>query len=121
MSKRVLITDDAQFMRTMLKQLVEEQGYEVVAEAEDGKKAIELYKEHSPDLVTMDITMPEMDGIEATKEILDFDPNAIIVMCSAMGQKPMVVDALEAGAKDFIVKPIQAEKVKETLDSIFNG
>lgn len=118
MAKGILVVDDAQFMRTMLKQLVEENGYEVVGEAENGEHAIELYKEHNPDLVTMDITMPDMDGIEATKKILDIDSNAKIVMCSAMGQKPMVVDALEAGAKDFIVKPIQPEKVKDTLKGI---
>ncbi|SKA02825.1 response regulator [Selenihalanaerobacter shriftii] len=118
MAKGILIVDDAQFMRTMLKQLVEDNGYDVLGEAENGQEAIELYKELSPDVVTMDITMPDMDGIEATKGILDFDPNAKIIMCSAMGQKPMVIDALEAGAKDFIVKPIQPDKVKETLDSI---
>jgi two-component system chemotaxis response regulator CheY len=118
MAKKVLIVDDAQFMRTMLKQLIEENNYNVVGEAENGHEAIELYKELNPDLVTMDITMPDMDGIEATKSILDFDPDAKIIMCSAMGQKPMVVEALESGAKDFIVKPIQPEKVKETLSSI---
>lgn len=118
MAKGILVVDDAQFMRTMLKQLIEENGYEVVGEAENGQEAIELYKENNPDLVTMDITMPDMDGIEATEKILDIDPDAQIVMCSAMGQKPMVVDALEAGAEDFIVKPIQPEKVKDTLQSI---
>ncbi|ADL12844.1 response regulator [Acetohalobium arabaticum] len=119
MAKGILIVDDAQFMRTMLSQLIEENGYEVLGEAENGQEAVEMYKEVNPDLVTMDITMPDMDGIEATEAILEIDPDAKIVMCSAMGQKPMVVDALEAGAKDFIVKPIQPEKVKDTLKSIF--
>lgn len=118
MAKEILIVDDAQFMRTMLSKLVEEDGYEVVGEAVDGKDAVEKYKELEPDLVTMDITMPEMDGIEAMEHIKDFDPDADIIVCSAMGQKPMVVDALEAGAKDFIVKPIKPEKVKEALANI---
>ncbi|ADL12492.1 response regulator [Acetohalobium arabaticum] len=118
MAKEILIVDDAQFMRTMLSKLVEEDGYKVVGEAVDGKDAIEKYKELEPDLVTMDITMPEMDGIEAMEHIKDFDPDADIIVCSAMGQKPMVVDALEAGAKDFIVKPIKPEKVKEALANI---
>ncbi|OCL27336.1 two-component system chemotaxis response regulator CheY [Orenia metallireducens] len=115
MGKKILITDDANFMRTMLAKIVEENGYEVVGTAENGEVAIQKYKELKPDLVTMDITMPGMDGIEATKGIMAVDPNAKIVVCSAMGQKPMVLEAIEAGAKDFIVKPIKPEKVKETL------
>ncbi len=118
MSKRILITDDANFMRTMLAKIIKEHGYEVVGMAENGQKAIEQYKELSPDIVTMDITMPGMDGIEATKGIMEYDPDAKIVVCSAMGQKPMVLEAIEAGAKDFIVKPIKPEKVKETLDKL---
>ncbi|MBM7623357.1 response regulator [Sporohalobacter salinus] len=118
MAKSILIVDDAQFMRTMLSKLVQEEGYEVVGEAVNGEDAVEKYKEFNPDLVTMDITMPEMDGIEAMEHIKEFDPEADIIVCSAMGQKPMVVDALEAGAKDFIVKPIKPEKVKEALNNI---
>ena len=117
MAKQILIVDDAQFMRTMLSKLIEENGYEVADQAVDGKEAVEKYKELSPDLVTMDITMPKMDGIEATKKILEHDPDAKIIMCSAMGQKPMVIESLQAGAKDFIVKPIKPEKVKEALSN----
>ncbi|MBM7555816.1 response regulator [Halanaerobacter jeridensis] len=118
MAKEILITDDANFMRTMLAKIVEDNGYEVVGKAENGEDAIQQYKELEPDLVTMDITMPGMDGIEATKEIIDYDPDARIVVCSAMGQKPMVLEAIEAGAKDFIVKPIKPDKVKETLEKL---
>ena len=118
MAKKILIVDDAQFMRTMLKKLVEENGYEVADEAVNGEEAVKKFKEQSPDLVTMDITMPKMDGIEATKEIVDIDPDANVIVCSAMGQKPMVVESLEAGAKDFIVKPIKPKKVKEALNNI---
>ncbi|MGM0471394.1 MAG: response regulator [Bacillota bacterium] len=118
MAKGILIVDDAQFMRTMLSKLVEEEGYEVVGEAVNGIEAVEKYQEFNPDLVTMDITMPEMDGIEAMRKIKEEDPEADIIVCSAMGQKPMVVDALDAGAKDFIVKPIKPEKVKEALNNI---
>lgn len=118
MAKKILIVDDAQFMRTMLSNLVEEEGYEVVGEAVNGVDAVEKYEELNPDLVTMDITMPEMDGIEAMEEIKEIDAEADIIVCSAMGQKPMVVDALEAGAKDFVVKPIKPKKVKEALDNI---
>ncbi|MCK8817671.1 response regulator [Natroniella sulfidigena] len=118
MAKKILITDDANFMRTMLAKIIEEQGYQVAGMAENGERAIEQYKELEPDLVTMDITMPGMDGIEATKKIMEYDPSADIIVCSAMGQKPMVLEAIEAGAKDFIVKPIKPEKVKETLEKI---
>ncbi|SJZ30197.1 response regulator [Selenihalanaerobacter shriftii] len=118
MSKGILIVDDAQFMRTMLSKVVEEDGYTVVGEAVNGVDAVQKYQELNPDLVTMDITMPEMDGIEAMEEIKKIDANADIIVCSAMGQKPMVIDALEAGAKDFIVKPIKPEKVKEALANI---
>jgi len=117
LAKQILIVDDAQFMRTMLSKLIEENGYEVAGQAVDGKEAVEKYKELDPDLVTMDITMPKMDGIEATKKILEHDPDAKIIMCSAMGQKPMVIESLQAGAKDFIVKPIKPEKVKEALSN----
>ncbi|MFT5875475.1 MAG: two-component system chemotaxis response regulator CheY, partial [Clostridium sp.] len=110
---RVLIVDDAAFMRMMIKDILEKNGFEVVGEANNGIKAVELYKAEKPDVVTMDITMPDMDGIEAVKEIKAFDPAAKIIMCSAMGQQSMVMDAIRAGARDFIVKPFQADRVLE--------
>jgi|SRR5665647_547157 len=115
MGKRVLIVDDAAFMRMMIKDILSKNGYEVVGEAENGYIAIEKYKEVKPDLVTMDITMPEMDGITAVKEIVAFDSTARVIMCSAMGQQAMVIDAIQAGAKDFIVKPFQPERVLEAV------
>ncbi|NLY88911.1 MAG: response regulator [Firmicutes bacterium] len=118
MSKRVLVVDDAAFMRIMIKDILQKGGYEVVGEAEDGKKAIEKYKELKPDLVTMDITMPDMDGIAAVKEIRKIDENAVIIMCSAMGQQAMVIDAIQAGAKDFVVKPFQPERVLEAIKKV---
>ncbi|WP_391121279.1 response regulator [Psychrobacillus sp. L3] len=115
MSKRILIVDDAAFMRMMIKDILTKNGFEVVGEAGDGAQAVEKYAELKPDLVTMDITMPEMDGIAALKEIKGKNPNAIIIMCSAMGQQAMVIDAIQAGAKDFIVKPFQADRVIEAI------
>jgi two-component system chemotaxis response regulator CheY len=115
MSNKVLIVDDAAFMRMMIKEILTKNGYTVVGEASDGLQAVEKYKELGPDLVTMDITMPEMDGITALKEIKKFDPNARVIMCSAMGQQAMVIDAIQAGAKDFIVKPFQADRVIEAI------
>ncbi|CAM3377112.1 response regulator [Hydrogenibacillus schlegelii] len=115
MGKRILVVDDAAFMRMMLKDILTKNGYEVVGEAPDGAKAVELYQELKPDLVTMDITMPEMDGIQALKEIKKIDPQAKVIMCSAMGQQAMVIEAIQAGAKDFIVKPFQAERVLEAV------
>lgn len=115
MGEQILIVDDAAFMRMMVKDILTKNDYEVAAEAEDGKKAVELYKELAPDLVTMDITMPEMDGITALKKIKEYNPNAKVIMCSAMGQQAMVVDAIQAGAKDFIVKPFQADRVIEAI------
>ena len=111
----MLIVDDASFMRMMIKEILEKNGYEVVGEAENGNVAVEKYKELSPDLVTMDITMPEKDGISALKEIKEVDPDAKVIMCSAMGQQAMVIDAIQAGAKDFIVKPFQADRVIEAV------
>lgn len=116
MGKRVLIVDDAAFMRMMIKDILNKNGYEVVAEAENGRRAVELYREHKPDVVTMDITMPEMDGITAVKEIKKLDPQARIVMCSAMGQQMMVMEAIQAGARDFVVKPFQQERVLQALE-----
>lgn len=115
MSKRILIVDDAAFMRMMIKDILTKNGYEVVGEAADGMQAVEKYNELRPDLVTMDITMPEMDGIEALRAIRSTDPNAVVIMCSAMGQQAMVIDAIQAGAKDFIVKPFQADRVIEAI------
>ena len=115
---KVLIVDDAAFMRMMIKDILQKNGYEVVGEAANGLQAVELYKTHKPDLVTMDITMPEMDGIEAVKAIKAIEPNAKVIMCSAMGQQSMVMDAIKAGAKDFIVKPFQADRVLEAIKRI---
>jgi two-component system chemotaxis response regulator CheY len=117
-SNRVLVVDDAAFMRMMIKDILKKGGYEVVGEAEDGIKAIEKFKELKPDLVTMDITMPEMDGITAVKEIKKIDPDAVIIMCSAMGQQAMVIDAIQAGAKDFVVKPFQPDRVLEAVKKV---
>jgi len=118
LGKRILIVDDAAFMRMMIKNIVTKNGYEVVGEAENGQAALELYKEHKPDLVTMDITMPEMSGIEGVKAILQFDPAANIIMCSAMGQQAMVMDAIQAGAKDFIVKPFQQDRILQAIERV---
>jgi len=115
MANKVLIVDDAAFMRMMVRDILTKNGYEVVGEAGDGAQAVEKYRELKPDLVTMDITMPEMDGIQALKEIKKIDPNARVIMCSAMGQQAMVIDAIQAGAKDFIVKPFQADRVIEAI------
>lgn len=118
MGNRVLVVDDAAFMRMMIKDILRKGGYEVVGEAEDGARAIEKFRELRPDLVTMDITMPDMDGITAVKEIRRVDPNAIIIMCSAMGQQAMVIDAIQAGAKDFVVKPFQPDRVLEAVRKV---
>ena len=115
---KILIVDDAAFMRMMIKDILTKNGYEVVAEAANGVETVELYKSHQPDLVTMDITMPEMDGIEAVKQIKAVNPAAKVIMCSAMGQQSMVMDAIKAGANDFIVKPFQADRVLEAVKKI---
>lgn len=120
MAERILIVDDAAFMRMMVKDILEKNGFEIAGEASDGAEAIEKYKELSPDLVTLDITMPEKDGITALKEIKEIDPEAKIIMCSAMGQQAMVIDAIQAGAKDFIVKPFQADRVIEAIKKALN-
>ncbi len=118
MTKQVLVVDDAAFMRIKLRDILEKNGYEVVGEAENGVEAVQKYKDLSPDVVTLDITMPEMDGVEALKQIKAFDPNASVLMCSAMGQQSMVMDAIRAGALDFIVKPFDTERVIKALDKI---
>ncbi|WP_066370360.1 response regulator [Neobacillus fumarioli] len=115
---RVLIVDDAAFMRMMLKDILTKNGIEVAGEAVNGLDAVEKYRELQPDVVTMDITMPEMDGITAVKQIRTIDPQAKIIMCSAMGQQPMVLEAIQAGAKDFIVKPFQPDRVMESIRKV---
>ncbi|UTR12074.1 response regulator [Evansella sp. LMS18] len=115
---RILVTDDAAFMRMQLKNILTNLGHEVVGEAENGKVSVELYEELRPDLVTMDITMPEMSGVEAVKEIKKFDEKAKIIMCSAMGQQGMVVEAIQSGAKDFVVKPFTPERIAEAVGKL---
>ena len=115
MAKRVLICDDAAFMRMMIKDILTKNGYEVAAEAENGIKAVEKYNETKPDLVMMDITMPEMDGIQALKKIKEADANANVIMCSAMGQQAMVIESIQSGARDFIVKPFNQDRVLEAV------
>ncbi|KRE71324.1 response regulator [Paenibacillus sp. Soil750] len=116
--KRIMIIDDAAFMRALLKDYLSSLGHEIVAEGSNGREAIQLYKRYKPDLVTMDITMPEMDGISALKEIMKFDPRANVIMCSAMGQQQMVLDSIRAGAKDFLVKPFNNERIVEAVDRV---
>ena len=118
MAKNILICDDAAFMRMMIKDILTKNGYNVAGEAENGAKAVEKYAELKPDLVLMDITMPEMDGIEALKKIKASDPSASVIMCSAMGQKAMVIESIQSGAKDFIVKPFQADRVIEAVQKV---
>lgn len=113
----VLVVDDAGFMRLVMKDILEKNGYEVVGEAENGAEAVEQYTRLKPDIVTMDITMPVMDGIEAVQHIRESDPDARIIMCSAMGQQQMVVKAIRAGAKDFVVKPFHRERVLKALEN----
>ena len=115
MARNVLICDDAAFMRMMIKDILTKNGYNVVGEAENGLRAVEKYNETKPDLVMMDITMPEMDGIQALKKIKEADPAAVVIMCSAMGQQAMVIESIQSGAKDFIVKPFQADRVLEAV------
>ena len=120
MTKKVLIVDDAAFMRKMLGDILKKNGYEIIGEAQNGNEAVEKYKELQPDIVTMDITMPEKDGIEALIEIMTEFPNANIVMCSAMGQQSMVEKSLTSGAKDFIVKPFRPDIIAEIFTKLFN-
>ena len=115
MGKQILICDDAAFMRMMLKDILVKEGYEVVGEAVNGADGVEKYNSLKPDLVTMDITMPEMDGIAALKAIRANDASAKVIMCSAMGQQAMVVESIQAGARDFIVKPFQKDRVIEAI------
>jgi len=118
MGNRVMIVDDAAFMRMMIKDILTKNGYEVCAEAENGAVAVAKYDEAHPDLTLLDITMPEMDGIQALKAIKAKDPAACCIMCSAMGQQAMVIEAIQSGAKDFIVKPFQADRVVEAVKKV---
>jgi two-component system chemotaxis response regulator CheY len=117
-AKRVLIVDDAVVMRMMIKGILSKNGYDVVGEAQNGVEAVEKYKALSPDLVTMDMVMPEMDGISAVKQIVASDPDAKIIMCTSMGQQALVVEAIQAGAKSFITKPFQPPKILETIEKV---
>ncbi len=118
MAKSILICDDAAFMRMMIKDILSKNGYNIAGEAENGAKAVEKYTELKPDLVLMDITMPEMDGIQALKKIKELDSSACVIMCSAMGQQAMVIEAIQSGAKDFIVKPFQPDRVLEAVKKV---
>jgi two-component system chemotaxis response regulator CheY len=118
LSHTVLICDDAIFMRTMVGDILQQAGFEIVGEAETGVQAVEKYKQLRPDLVTMDIVMPDMGGIDAVREITKFDPAAKVLMCSAMGQQALVVEAIQAGAKDFVVKPFQPSRVLEAVQRV---
>ena len=118
MAQRVLVCDDAIFMRTMISDILTGAGYEVVGEAETGLQAIERYRNLRPDLVTMDIVMPDLGGIDAGREIVKEDANAKILICSAMGQQALVVEAIQAGAKDFVVKPFQPSRVLEAVQRV---
>lgn len=120
MKLRVLIVDDAIFMRKMISDILVENGMEIVGEADTGAKAVEKYMELRPDLVTMDIIMPEMNGIDAVRKVVEFDSKARIVMCSALGQQALVQEAITAGAKDFLIKPFNAARVVEVIAKVFN-
>jgi two-component system chemotaxis response regulator CheY len=113
-----LVCDDAIFMRTMISDILQQSGFDVIGEAETGVEAVAQYRKLRPDLVTMDIVMPDMGGIDAVREITKFDPNARILMCSAMGQQALVVEAIQAGAKDFVVKPFQPSRVLEAVQRV---
>lgn len=115
---KIMLVDDAAFMRMMLKDILSKAGYDPIVEAENGLVAVEKFKEEKPDLTIMDITMPEMDGIEAVKQIRGLDGKANVIMCSAMGQQAMVIESIQAGAKDFIVKPFQPERVVEAVKKV---
>ncbi|KAF0817545.1 Chemotaxis regulator - transmits chemoreceptor signals to flagellar motor components CheY [Bacillus sp. ZZV12-4809] len=117
---RILIIDDAKFMRVTLSTILKKAGHEIVGEGEDGKEAVDLFENLNPDLVMMDITMPEMSGLEAVREIKRENPNAKVIMCSAMGQQKVVVESIEAGAKDFIIKPFDEGRVLEAVNRVLS-
>ena len=118
MAHTVLVCDDAIFMRTMISDILVQAGFDVIGEAESGVQAVEKYRQLKPDLVTMDIVMPDMGGIEAVREICKTDPDARILMCSAMGQQALVIEAIQAGARDFVVKPFQPSRVLEAVQRV---
>ena len=115
---KIMVVDDAAFMRMMVKNALAQGGYTDVIEATDGQDAVKTYSEQKPELVLMDITMPNMDGLEALKKIKELDSDSQVVMCSAMGQQAMVIEAIQSGAKDFIVKPFQPERVLEAVKKV---
>ncbi len=115
---KIMLVDDAAFMRMMVKKALTANGYSNFVEAQDGTEAVQKYEEEKPDIVIMDITMPNMDGLQALKKIRELDPNAKVVMCTAMGQESMVVDAIKSGARDFIVKPFDEQRVVQTVNGI---
>lgn len=121
MAIKVLFVDDSAFMRSILKGIILKEPYELAGEAGTGKEAVELYRELKPDLVTMDIVMPEMNGIDAVREIRSLDPEARVIMVSAMGQQGMVIDAIQAGARDFIIKPFQPPRIQEALKRVLGN
>ena len=121
MEKKIMLVDDAAFMRMTIKNVLTKMGYTNLLEAADGAQAVEMYEKEHPDLVIMDITMPNMDGLEALKAIRAKDGNANVVMCSAMGQEAMVVEAVQAGIKDFIVKPFKDDRLMKTVNSILGN
>ena len=120
MKPKVLVVDDAIFMRKMIAEILVENGMDVIGEADNGSSAVERYKQLKPDLVTMDIIMPEMNGIDAVRQIIAFDSQAKIVMCSALGQQALVQEAITAGAKDFLIKPFNPSRVVEVVNKIMN-
>ncbi|WLR52550.1 response regulator [Bacillus tianshenii] len=115
---KILVVDDAKFIRLTLSNILDKGGHVVIGQAENGEEAVELYKQLQPDVVTLDITMPIMDGISAVKEIKGYDSDAVVVMCSAMGQQKLVVEAIESGAKDFIVKPFDETRVLDAIERV---
>jgi two-component system chemotaxis response regulator CheY len=116
MSMRIVIADDLSFMRMVQREILQEKGYEVVAEATDGLEAVDKYKKFNPDVIILDITMPHMNGLEAMHKIFDYDKNAKIIICSALGQQQLIVEAIKAGVKDFIVKPFKPERVLTAIE-----
>ena len=116
MAVNILLADDLSFMRMIQKEILSEKGYNIVGEASDGIEAVEKYKKLRPDVVILDITMPNMNGLEAMKKILEFDPDAKIIICSALGQQKLIVEAIKAGVKDFIVKPFKPERMFSAIE-----
>jgi two-component system, chemotaxis family, chemotaxis protein CheY len=117
---KIMIVDDAAFMRAMIRDMLTKSGHEIVAEAKNGLEAVQMYPSAKPDLMTMDITMPEMDGVTALRNIRSLDPAARVIMCSAMGQHAMVLDAIQAGAKDFVVKPLQQQRLLDAIEKVLS-